>query len=167
MVGPQNEPVKSLRLAIGRFNRLWQRGSHRRASSYLPAPLCTTLVDLPGISTPPDVSSWSEMLSIGAAFMVDGPSVKPCVCPVATPLEWIVMWFHWCSVVDFAVPEVQVQGPPSEAPSATPAASLDYVRQQSSQRPDELRYPTRSSGIVAETCPCQRVCYFPARLGSA
>jgi hypothetical protein len=77
------------------------------------------------------------------------------------------MRFHWCFVVDFVVLEVQVQGPPSETPSATPAASLDCARQQPSQRPAELRYPTRSSGIVVERCPCQRVCYFPARLGSA
>lgn len=86
MVGLQNEPMKSLRLAIG-FNKLWQRMSHRRASSYLPASLCTALLDRPGISTPPGVSSWPEMLSFGAVFMVDGPSVKPYVRPVATPFR--------------------------------------------------------------------------------
>lgn len=87
MVGLQNGPMKSLRLAIGRFNKLWQRVSHRTASSYLPESLCTALVDRPGISTLPGASSWSEMLSFGAAFMVDGPSVKPRVRPVATPFR--------------------------------------------------------------------------------
>ena len=87
MVVLQNGPMKSWRLAAGRSNKLRHGVSHRRASSYLPASLCTVLVGRPRIATSLGVPSCSEMLSFGAASIVDGPSVKPCVRPVATPFR--------------------------------------------------------------------------------